>query len=198
VLGYCLLGMRPVVACPRRLEQGQAAHAISVLGGKGKRWLQSGVSSILAGGWQFSTVVTARSGLPFTATSSSSSLNSPNSGQFADCNSAPQKVGSIYGWYNKSAFTAPPTGRFGTCGTNSLRGPGLVNADFGVERKFTLSEKSALSFRAEMFNLANTPHHSNPTGNVTSGSFMQAFGIISTGRDGIEQRVVRFSLRLAF
>ena len=166
--------------------------------GKGKRWLQSGVSSILAGGWQFSTVVTARSGLPFTATSSSSSLNSPNSGQFADCNSAPQKVGSIYGWYNKSAFTAPPTGRFGTCGTNSLRGPGLVNADLGVERKFALSEKAALSFRAEMFNLANTPHHSNPTGNVTSGSFMQAFGIVSTGRDGIEQRVVRFSLRLAF
>jgi hypothetical protein len=166
--------------------------------GKGKRWLQSGVGSILAGGWQFNTVVTARSGLPFTATSSSSSLNAPNSGQFADCISTPQEVGSIYGWYNKSAFAVPATGRFGTCGTNSLRGPGLVNADLGIERKFALREKLALNFRAEMFNLANTPHHSNPTGNVTSGSFMQALGIISTGRDGIEQRVVRLSLRLGF
>jgi hypothetical protein len=166
--------------------------------GRGKRWARSGIASKLAGGWQFSTVVTARTGTPFTVTSSSATLNSPNSGQFADCISPPQEVGSIYGWYNKSAFAAPTTGRFGTCGTNSLRGPGLVNADVGLERKLTMSEKYALTFRAEMFNMANTPHHSNPTGNVTSGSFMQALGIVSTGRDGIEQRAVRLALRFAF
>jgi len=166
--------------------------------GKSKRWAQSGVPAILAGGWQFSTVVTAHTGTPFTATSSSATLNSPNSSQFADCVSPPQKVGDIYGWYAKSAFAVPATGRFGTCGTNSLRGPGLVNADVGLERKFKLTEKFELMFRAEMFNLANTPHHSNPVGNVTSGTFMQALGIVSTGREGIEQRAVRLALRLAF
>ena len=92
----------------------------------------------------------------------------------------------------------PATGRFGTCGTNSLRGPGLVNADLGLERKFKLAEKVGLTFRAEMFNLANTPHHSNPVGNVSSGTFMQALGIVSTGREGIEQRALRFALRLGF
>ena len=34
--------------------------------GKGKRWAQSGVASKLAGGWQFSTVVSAHTGTPFT------------------------------------------------------------------------------------------------------------------------------------
>ena len=166
--------------------------------GAGKRWAQGGVASMLAGGWQLSTVVTAHTGTPFTASSSSATLNSPNSSQFADCVSPPQKVGSIYGWYAKSAFAVPSTGRFGTCGTNSLRGPGLVNADLGLERKFQFTEKLGMTFRAEMFNLANTPHHSNPVGNVTSGTFMQALGIVSTGREGIEQRAVRFALRLAF
>jgi hypothetical protein len=101
-------------------------------------------------------------------------------------------------WTNASAFAVPASGSFGTCGTNSLRGPGLVNADFGVERKFPFTEKAGLTFRAEMFNIANTPHHSNPNGNVNSGSFMQAFGIVSTGREGIEQRALRFALRFAF
>jgi hypothetical protein len=166
--------------------------------GEGKRWAQGGVASKLAGGWQLSTVITAHTGTPFTATASGASLNSPNSTQFADCISPPQKVGDIYGWYSKSAFAVPATGRFGTCGTNSLRGPGLVNADLGLERKFKLSERARLSFRAEMFNLANTPHHSNPVGNVNSGTFMQALGIVSTGREGIEQRALRFALRLGF
>jgi hypothetical protein len=166
--------------------------------GNGKRWAQSGVASKLAGGWQISTVVTARTGTPFTPTASSASLNSANSSQFADCISPPQETGNIYSWYNTSAFAVPASGRFGTCGTGSLRGPGLVNADLGVQRKFPLSEKVGLTFRAEMFNTANTPHHSNPVTSVSSGTFMQALGIVSTGREGIEQRALRFALRLAF
>lgn len=166
--------------------------------GRGKRWAQGGVASKLAGGWQISTVVTAHTGTPFTGTASSSSLNSPNSSQFADCIGTPQKLGDIYGWYAKSTFAVPASGRFGTCGTNSLRGPGLINADLGLERKFKFSEKVGLTFRAEMFNTANTPHHSNPDGNVSNGTFMQALGIVSTGREGIEQRALRFALRVSF
>ena len=168
--------------------------------GKGKRWLQSGVASMLAGGWQISTVITAQSGLPFTPTASNATLNSPNSGQFADCISAPEKIGGIYQWYDRSAFAVPGAGRFGTCGTNRLRGPGLINEDVGVNRKFELSEKFELSFRADMFNLTNTPHHVIPGGNasVNSSNFLQATGIANTGREGIDQRSVRFALRLGW
>ena len=41
-------------------------------------------------------------------------------------------------------------------------------------------EHVELGFRSEVFNLANTPHHSAPNGNVTSGDFMVATGIAGT------------------
>jgi hypothetical protein len=166
--------------------------------GKGKRWARTGVASKVAGEWQISALVTAHSGPPFTAGASSATLNAPYSSQFADCISAPQQLGSILQWYSKSAFGVPSSGRFGTCGTNSLRGPGLFNVDLGLQRKFNISERLQLSFRAEMFNVANTPHHAISSTSVNSGTFLQAFNIANTGREGIEQRAARLALRLGW
>ena len=78
--------------------------------GKGKRWARSGMASKLAGGWQLSAIVTAHSGLPFTAVASAATLNAPNSGQFADCLSKPNKLGNILQWYDKSAFAGASVG----------------------------------------------------------------------------------------
>jgi hypothetical protein len=55
-----------------------------------------------------------------------------------------------------------------------------------------------LKFRAEAFNLANTPHHANPTSSISSGTFMQALSIANSGREGIDERTFRFSLRLGW
>ena len=52
-----------------------------------------------------------------------------------------------------------------------------------------------------MLNISNTPHHnvvSVGNSNVTSGSFMQATDIANTGREGIDERLTRFSLRLGW
>jgi hypothetical protein len=168
--------------------------------GKTKRWAREGMAARLAGGWQLSSVLSAHTGQPFTAGASTSTLNAQFSSQFADCISEPELLGNIFQWYNKSAFAVPASGRFGTCGVNRLNGPGLVNADLGVERKFSLTEKLQLTFRGEMFNLSNTPHHVMPSGNasVNSGTFLQATDIANTGREGIEQRAIRFSLKLAW
>jgi hypothetical protein len=186
---------------PTDVTQMFSATAIAELPfGKGKRWLQSGFAAKLAGGWQMTTVVTARTGLPFTPTASTSSLNSPFSTQFADCVGTPQELGAVYQWYAKSAFAVPAAGRFGTCGTDSLRQPGLVGADLGLQRKFQLNERFQLMFRGELFNVANSPHLSIPSANtsVNASSFLQMTQIVSTGRDGVEQRDVRLSLRLAW
>ncbi|HWB87216.1 MAG TPA: TonB-dependent receptor [Bryobacteraceae bacterium] len=166
--------------------------------GRGKRWAQSGIASKLAGGWQLSAIVTAHSGTPFTATASSAGLNAPFTGQFADCISAPNQIGSILQWYDRSTFASPAAGRFGTCGTNNLTGPGMVNENLGVNRRFTITERFDLSFRADMFNAANTPHHTLGNSSVNSGTFMQAVGIANTGLEGIEQRSVRLSIRLGW
>jgi hypothetical protein len=59
-----------------------------------------------------------------------------------------------------------------------------------------------------MYNVANTPHHASPgygpsTGttsfnNVQNAAFMEVINIANTGRDGIDQRTVKFSLKMAF
>jgi hypothetical protein len=159
---------------------------------KGHRWAP------VLGGWQLNAVTVLRSGTPFTVTASNTTLNAVASGQFADCLSTPHKLHNIYQWYDKSAFAAPTAGRFGTCGTNSLWGPRLINADLGLDRNFALTERFHLKFRAEAFNLSNTPHHANPTNSINNSSFMQALGIANTGREGIDERTFRLSLRLAW
>lgn len=166
--------------------------------GNKKRWMQDGIGSKILGGWQLNAISTLRSGTPFTVTASNTTLNAVGSSQFGDCLSAPQRIGNIYQWYSPSAFAAPSAGRFGTCGTNNLWGPGLINLDLGLDRGFNVTERIGVKFRAEMFNATNTVHHSNPNGNISSGTFMQALGIANTGREGIDERTFRFSLRVAF
>jgi hypothetical protein len=75
--------------------------------------------------------------------------------------------------------------------------PGLHSV-LGVDRKWRFGEQSELKFRVESFNVANTPHHSNPTNNVNSGGFMEALGIRNTGRDGLDERNFRVGLKFSW
>jgi len=166
--------------------------------GKNQRWMRTGMGGKVLGGWQLEAVSTVRTGTPFTVTAANTSLNATGSTQFADCIAPPQELREIYTWYNKSTFALPSSGRFGTCGTDNVWGPGLIDLDGGVSRNFALTERFQLKFRVEMFNTANTPHHANPTSSISSSTFMQALGIANTGRDGIDQRTTQFSLRLGW
>ncbi|PWU05464.1 MAG: hypothetical protein C5B51_14470 [Terriglobia bacterium] len=173
--------------------------------GRGKHWVHDGPTATILGGWQLSSVLSAYTGMPFSATASNASLNSNASGQFADCLAAPaRRLGDIYQWYSKADFGVPASGRFGTCGQNSLSGPALVNLDMGLDRRFRFTERFELRLRAESFNLANTPHHANPgatsatSTSVNSGSFMLATDIRNTGRDGLDERTFRVGLKLSW
>ncbi|MDE0623959.1 MAG: hypothetical protein OXH83_20035, partial [Bryobacterales bacterium] len=78
-----------------------------------------------------------------------------------------------------------------------MRGPGLFNLDMGIYRKFRISEGTTLEFRAEGFNMTNTPHFERPNSrSVTSGTFMILNRIRKTGREGIDERFFRVGLRL--
>ena len=166
--------------------------------GRGQKWLTSGVGARALGNWRLETVTTLRTGSPFTATASNTTLNASGSTQFAQCVSKPQKLGSLHQWYNVSSFANPTTGTFGNCGTNTLWGPALNVLDSALSRTFPIFRESQLEFRASMFNTPNNPHHANPTSNLSSSSFMQALGIANTGRDGIDQRTTQLSLRLVW
>ncbi len=114
--------------------------------------------------------------------------------------------------------------RFGTSGFNVLQTPGTSNLDFGLFREFRITEGIKLQFRAEAFNATNTPHFAGPGTNASSptrdtdrnsptfgqiltnpttgllrlNGFMEITGVRSFGREGIDERVFRFGLRLSF
>ena len=75
----------------------------------------------------------------------------------------------------------------------------MANLDFGLYRNFSATERVKIQFRAEAFNLSNTPHFSNPAGNVTGTGFMTITSTNSLDSDaGAAERKIRFGLRLSF
>jgi hypothetical protein len=172
--------------------------------GKGKRWLSGSGRAVNAvvSGWQMNNLMSFMSGRPFTVYASGN-LNMPGSNQTAD-QVAPKvtKLGGVgigTPFYDQSAFADVSGPQFGTAGFNSLRGPGVVNWDFGVTREFSITERWKLQFRMESFNFTNTPHMSTPDNYVSDGAdFMTITGVQDLAREGIDERQFRFGLRLQF
>jgi hypothetical protein len=169
--------------------------------GRGKKYFaDGGVAGAILGGWQFNHLLSWYSGQPFTVTSAND-ISAAESGQVADCIGMPQKLGN-HGdegpFYEISAFARPTSDRFGTCGINNLSGAPLFNLDLGLFRKFQVTEKFDIQFRAELFNSTNTPHFNTPEANVTSGNFMKLTSIKNVGREGIDQRFFRVGIRLGW
>jgi hypothetical protein len=76
--------------------------------------------------------------------------------------------------FNPAAFTPASSGRQGDLGRNVLRGFGAWQADVGLQRKFHLTEKSAVRFRAEFFNIFNHPNFGSPSNTLTNPLFGQS------------------------
>jgi Carboxypeptidase regulatory-like domain/TonB dependent receptor len=73
--------------------------------------------------------------------------------------------------FNSAAFTTPPSGQQGDFGRNVLRGFGVFQADFAIQRQFRLTERVGLRFRGEFFNIFNHPNFGPPIGDLTSSQF---------------------------
>lgn len=175
----------------------QLGFAAELPFGRGKTWASDGgAASALLGGWQINGIFSSYKGRPFTVGASGASLNAPGNAQTADqVNTNVTRLGNIGttgAYYDPSAFVPVRDVRFGTTGRNILRGPGVVNLDLSLFRTFALTERVRLEFRAEGFNISNTPHFSNPRGNVSEGNFLV---ITSAAND---ERQFRFALRLGF
>jgi hypothetical protein len=182
--------------------------------GKGRKWAQSGPASWFASGWQVNGILSAVSGTPFYVTASGTSLNAPGSAQRADqIKSEVAMLGAAgrgQSYFDPLAYRAVTDARFGTAGFNSLRAPGIINLDLGVFRQFRITERWQLQFRAEAFNATNTPHFAAPGTNVSNlqlnadgsirslGGYTEITSLANTGRDGIDERVFRFGLRMSF
>jgi hypothetical protein len=153
-----------------------------------KVWkLQNTKLNYLLEGWELSGIATAQSGAPWTAyisgdISHTEQQDRPN---WSGRNPYPahQTVRQYaYGLTlpdgSPGPFSAPAPYTFGNAGRDILNGPGLASWDFSLIRKFRLTESKTLEFRAEMFNILNSPNFVTPNSDVASSSFGQIFNTV--------------------
>jgi hypothetical protein len=80
-------------------------------------------------------------------------------------------------WINAAAFTTPAAGTYGDAGRNLVRAPGLWQVDLAMSKKASLSDRLAMEFRVEAFNVFNRAQFGGPQANLSSPL---SFGVITT------------------
>jgi len=74
-------------------------------------------------------------------------------------------------WFNTAAFTVAPQFTLGNSPRNPVRGPGLQDADLMLGKTFRFRERTSVEFRAEVFNVSNTPPLNDPNGSFGTAAF---------------------------
>jgi len=162
-------------------------------GGTMSRWRDA-----LLGGWQVNGIVSAQSGQPLNLTTQNTSragnalLRPNNNGRSARLTGPVQPRLSRY--FDTTAFSQPAPFTFGNTGRTlpDVRGPGLRSWDFSLFKNFHVVEGVSVQFRAEAFNLSNTPAFGFP--NMVASA--PQFGVINSQAN--DPRQVQFGLKLLF
>ncbi len=124
--------------------------------------------SPLVQGWQFSTVATFASGVPFSPIipgdsdrdGSTDNVNRPD--LVPGASFEPQGGRTPENWYNVNAFTFPGAGFRGNAGRNILEGPGFATVDFSIVKTQRLAGRTSVQLRFEVFNLMNRANFEIP------------------------------------
>ncbi len=166
--------------------------------GKGKKYMtDAGPMTYVLGNWQFNSILTFRTGPPFTLGTSQCvgtfGTCQPDVISGKDPKSAPSGGRNPGQWFDTSAVVAPAPGTPGNLGIQSQNRPGQRQVDVSLFKDIPLRERLKVQFRAEAFNVANTPQWGQP--GTTQGN--SDFGTI-TYTQANTQRHVQFALRLMF
>jgi hypothetical protein len=187
--------------------------------GKGQRILNGAPALVnqVIGGWSVNGLYTHMSGEPFSVYSGVRTNNNSHTSR-ADIIGPKPKVNyhdaaGVFGpvvFDDPSAFAIPAAGSDGA-GRNIFRAASYWNADLSIVKRFDVSERVKLQFRAEAFNALNHPNFDNPrdasTGSpsISSSVFAQVCcatvappstqTIIQTGESA---RIIQLGLKLDF
>ena len=119
------------------------------------------------GDWQISGIETLQSGLPFTPQLSYNPSNDGDTRNPVRPSINPNFKGQLilsgpHQYFDPAAFIQPLAGTYGNAGRNILPGPHLDQTDLSLAKKFAFTERLALQFRAEFFNLFNHTNFNTP------------------------------------
>jgi Carboxypeptidase regulatory-like domain len=157
---------------------------------------------LLAGGWQFTGLLQAQTGLPMTVVAGKDQSQTGLTRDRAVLAGTPYGSGACgsrapcVDYVNPNGFALPALGEFGNVGKGSLRAPGLVIWDMGLFKIIPIRERLHIQLRGEFFNVFNrvnykAPDQTNQTNTVSSAGF----GSILAAND---PRIGQVALKIVF
>lgn len=189
----------------KQVFSGQTTYTLPIgkgklLGGNIPHWVDTFV-----GGWDLGGIMIWQTGAPFTVLSQRYTTGNTANYTWANYSGA-TGIGSVSragnGVFFLSAadlanFSFPSAGQIGTSGRNTFYGPRFFNIDLSMVKKFRITEKLAITFRTEAYNLINNPNFGGLSTNLNSpatfGKFSSTIGAQSTNA-----RVLQMSGRFDF
>jgi len=157
-------------------------------------------------GWTLSGIANLTTGEPFTVLTNTS-LDYSGFNQFLDrpnyiCSGPLQlNEGNRLDLFNPACFTPNGPGSIGTTPRNAFYGPGLIDLDTSLAKRFRITERVGFAFRADLFNVMNHTNFAMTSGNRTesNGTFGQisATAGLSGGNNG-GPRVIQLTGRITF
>jgi outer membrane receptor protein involved in Fe transport len=164
-----------------------------------------GVVAAVAKGWKLNEIGYWQTGSPFTVSGNYDlNTNGLRGGgrldQIGNPNSGPKTLDN---WFNKAAFDYPDPGTIGTEKVNQVFGPHQRAFDLSLNKDFAITEKLKTQFRAECFNISNTPNLGTPNGGMSrggpgGGGLNPDYGKITSTNPGSNPREFQFALKLLF
>ncbi len=184
----------------------------------GKTW--TGLRKLALAGYHLNTIAVWQSGKPFsilngggnndntsftsggvTVTENYGNRAVPNNGggrdrpnQIAD----PRGNRSLHQFFNTAAFAPQPTGTIGNVQRNSLYGPNFRHVDLSIFKDFPVTESLNVQFRAESFNISNTPSYIIPLGSGNAQLGNPDFGKVTNYDPNYNPRLYQFAVKLQF
>jgi hypothetical protein len=125
-------------------------------------------------GWQIAGLVRVQTGDAMAVTQATN-----NNSSLGFAVQRPNRIGnpndfagrSVAEYFRTTAFTSAPQFVIGNSSRNPVRGPGLQDADLMIGKTFRITERVIAEFRAEVFNVSNTPPLNDPNGSFGSAAF---------------------------
>jgi hypothetical protein len=143
---------------------------------------QRRIEGRILGGWQLTGTGIFDAGTPLTVTSSATypkgdwnadgtANDRPNAPLSPLAAGGYSRSAFLTGFLSASAFPSPALGTDGTLGRSTYFGPGFAQVDLSLQKRFAITERTAIQFRANAYNAFNRVNLNNPTMDLNSSNF---------------------------
>ena len=162
------------------------------------------------GGWSISGSLMAYTGFPVSMTapsvSNSNSFGQARPNQYRKMRIVGRNINNWWGTDPSAqpcvagqgenngicAYGTPAANTFGSARVGTERAPGYTQVDSSMFKDFHITERQAVGFRADFFNLFNIASYGNPDSGVTDSTFGQISSVRSNSR------VIQFGAHYTF